>query len=110
MLRKHTTLTTAMLIVMTINATLCFSQAEHRAGGGEKLEMTIDTSNNILPFDKITYQKAYTMDERGGRGIITSFLINKGVQGIQSLIDSRKKKYSADYSFAIKDESFYDQV
>ncbi len=110
MLKKHTMLTTVMLAVMLIAVIPCFPQEENKAGGGEKLEMKIDTSENILPFDKITYQKAYTMDERSGRGIVASFLINKGVQGIQSLIDNRKKKYSADYSFAIKDESFYDQV
>lgn len=110
MLRKHTIIPMAMLIALMIPAANCFSQPEKRAATSEKLEMRIDTSEDILPFDKIAYQKAYTMDERSGRGIVTSFLINKGVQGIQSLLDNRKKKYSADYSFAIKDESFYDQV
>lgn len=110
MLRKHTMLPQVMLIALTMNTAICFPQPGNRASGGEKLEMTIDTSNNILPFDKIAYQKAYTMDEREGRGLLASFLINKGVQGIQSMIDNRKKKYIADYFFAIKDESFYDQV
>src|SRR5574338_196079 len=103
MLRKHPMLTTVMLLVMLTAASPCFPQAGNADGGGEKLEMRIDTSVNILPFDKIAYQKAYSMDERGGRGLVASFLINKGVQGIQSMIANRKKKYSADYSFAIKD-------
>ncbi|MBS1920637.1 MAG: hypothetical protein JST17_10325 [Bacteroidetes bacterium] len=110
MLRKHTMLITVLPAFMVIISIPCFPQAGNRTGSTEKLEMKIDTSDNILSFDRIEYQKAYTMDERGGRGIISSFLISKGVQGIQSLIDNRKKKFSADYFFAIKDESFYDQV
>lgn len=110
MLRKRIMLPLAMVIAMIIPGTICLSQSENKAPGGEKLEMSIDTSENVLPPDMITAQKGYAAGETPGRGIITSFLINKGAQGIQSLIDSRKKKYSADYSFAIKDESFYDQI
>ncbi|MCC7400847.1 MAG: hypothetical protein IT214_05110 [Chitinophagaceae bacterium] len=98
------------LIFLLLFSIPCFSQPGNGNGTGEKLEMKIDTSNNMLSFERIAYQKAYTMDERGGRGALTTFLINKGVQGIQSLIENHKKKYAADYSFAIKDESFYDQV
>ena len=50
------------------------------------------------------------MQDRESRGIITSFLVTKGVAGVQSLIDNHKKKFTTDYSFAIKDESFYDQL
>src|SRR5258708_15278315 len=99
----------ALIAIITISD-YSFSQSESKASRPEKFEMTIDTTSNMIPFDKIRYQKAFTMEEREGRGIITSFLITKGVEGIQSLINNRKKKYTADYSFAIKDESFYDKV
>ncbi len=110
MATKSTLLTTTLLTAMIVSTYPGLSQSRGKTGIAEKLEMKIDTSPEILPLNKIAFQKAYTMDEREGRGIVTSFLINKGVQGIQSLIDNRRKKYSADYSFAIKDESFYDQV
>ncbi|MBS1621414.1 MAG: hypothetical protein JST10_16285 [Bacteroidetes bacterium] len=111
MLRKFIPHSPALFLILLISpVTDTFSQSTKKAGEGEKLEMSIDTGNDVLPFDKIAYQKAYTMDEREGRGIVTSFLINKGVQGIQSLINNRRKKYAADYSFAIRNESFYDQV
>ena len=82
MLRKHTMLITVLPAFMVIISIPCFPQAGNRTGSTEKLEMKIDTSDNILSFDRIEYQKAYTMDERGGRGIISSFLISKGVHGI----------------------------
>jgi hypothetical protein len=87
-----------------------FSQSKGRGAGGEKLEMKIDTATDMISYDKIRYQNAYTMQEREGRGVITSFLLTKGIQGIQSMINNRKKRYTTDYAFALKDESFYDQV
>jgi hypothetical protein len=87
-----------------------FAQTGGKTAMTEKFEMTVVTTNNMISYDKIKYQRAATMEEREGRGIISSFLISKGIQGIQSLINNRRKRYTADYSFAIKDESFYDQV
>ncbi len=110
MLRKRIVLPPAMLIAILINGTICFSQSENQSPRAEKLEMSIDTSANVLPLDMITAQKGYAAGETPGRGVVASFLINKGVQGIQSMIENRRKKYSADYSFAIKDESFYDHI
>ena len=84
-----------------------FSQSEIKALRAEKFEMLVDHST--LTLDKIKFQTAPTIGEKQ-RGIVTSFLVSKAIQGIQSLIDNRKKKYTTDYSFAIKDESFYDQI
>jgi hypothetical protein len=100
----------ALPIAILTHAGYSFSQSETKASGAEKFEMSIDTSSNMISYDKIRYQNTYSMDEREGRGIVTTFLITKGIQGIQSMIHNRKKKYNSDYSFAIKDESFYDQV
>lgn len=111
MSKKFPGITSVLLITLSLTAPDCFSQKENPlAGNVEKFEMKIETASNILSFDKIATQKAYTLDEREGRGVVTSFLINKGIQGIQSMIDNRKKKFSADYAFAIRNESFYDQV
>jgi hypothetical protein len=98
----------AMLFAMMFSRTASLSQ--NKAGRDEKLEMSVDTAENILPPEMIRAQRAYAAGETPGRGIVASFLINKGIQGIQSLIDNRKKKYSSDYSFAIKDESFYGHI
>lgn len=100
----------SILFFYLLNTFNSFSQQNIRSGGTEVFEMKVDTASNIIAFDKIKYQKAYTLDERSGRGIISSFLIDKSIEGIKSLINNRNKKFNADYSFAIKDESFYDQV
>jgi len=99
-----------ILIFYLLTTFNCYPQQNLKNGSTEVFEMKVDTSGNVIPFDKIRYQKAYTMDERAGRGIISSFLIDKSIEGIQSLINNRKKRFSADYSFAVKDERFYDQV
>src|SRR5262245_11518900 len=108
MFRKPIMLPMAMLIALIFSQAVCFSQ--NKAAGDEKLEMRIDTSEDVIPAQMIRSQKGYAAGETPGRGIVTSFLINKGIQGIQSLIENRKKKYSSDYSFAIKDESFYSHI
>src|SRR5450755_3982506 len=110
MIGKSSLLRLALLIAILTHTGYSFSQSETKASGAEKFEMSVDTSNNMISFDRIRNQKTFSMDEREGRGIVTTFLITKGIQGIQSMINNRKKKYNADYSFAIKDESFYDQV
>ena len=110
MIGKNLFLRLALLIAILTQTGHTFSQSETKASGAEKFEMNVDTSNNMISFDKIRYQEAFSMDEREGRGIVTTFMITKGILGIQSLINNRKKKYNSDYSFAIKDESFYDQV
>ncbi len=103
-------ITSFILFFALVNAPFSFSQPGPKHSGTEVFEMKVDTATDIISFSKIPTQQAYTMDEREGRGIISSFVISKSIQGIQSLIDNRKKKFKADYSFAVKDESFYDQV
>jgi hypothetical protein len=92
----------------TLIAFLSFSQNKN---SNEKFEITVDKGVNIIPYMKMPVQSLpQPSSATGNRGIVTSFLISKGVQGIQSLIENRKKKYTANYSFAIKDESFYDNI
>lgn len=110
MIGKSLLLRLVILIAILTNTDYSFSQSESKASGAEKFEMGIDTTSNMISFDKIRYQNTFSMDEREGRGIVTTFLISKGIQGIHSMINNRRKKYNADYSFAIRDESFYDQV
>ena len=100
----------AILFLALTDGSAAFCQQVARNGATEVFEMKVDTASNIIDFDKIKYQKAYTLDERSGRGMISSFLIDKSIEGIKSLINNRKKKFNAGYSFAIKDETFYDQV
>jgi len=109
-MKKAILLKLATLSAILIISNLSYSQFKSKSTINEKFEMTVDTTSNIISLDKIRSQKAFTMEEREGRGIIASFLISKGIQGIQSLIDNHRRKFSTDYSFAIKDESFYDQV
>ncbi len=109
-MKKDVTMRLVILSIMLILVNLCYSQFKGKSSATEKFEMIVDTSSNIISLDKIKSQKAYTMEEREGRGIIASFLISKSIQGIQSLIDNHRRRFSTAYSFAIKDESFYDQV
>jgi len=100
------------LFVVLIVSNSSFSQSDNKGFRSENFSMKVETSNNVIAIHKIRSQKVITMKDReeGQRGIVTSFLVSKGIQGIQNLIDNRKKKYTTEYSFAIKDESFYDQI
>ena len=83
----------------------------------ERLEMHVNNleSNKDLFSDKnFPPQEAPTFNERSSRGIfipiIAGYLIKKGAQVIQHLIDDKKNKYIAQYSFAETDHYFYDQI
>ncbi len=74
----------------------------------ENLDLNVEHSINLLPLPMIQVQSA--ANAKGLRDIVTSFLINKGIQGIERIIDNRKKKYIAEYQFAVNDESFYNLI
>ncbi len=93
---------------------ISFSSLAQRRTGGDKLRMTVEEGENLILASKVKPQTAFTLAEKesqaGNRGIVTTFLIAKGIEGIQTMIANRRKRYTTNYTFAVKDESFYDQV
>jgi len=90
-----------------------FSQNGQKVLKEEKFEMQVE-EGEIIPFNKIQQQKPLTISERNSkeknRGGAMALIVSKGIEGIQHMIDNRKKRYISEYSFARKNESFYDQI
>lgn len=77
--------------------------------GREKMDITVQTARDVVDLQKLSLQKPMALGETGGRGI-TGLVVSKAVQGIQRLIDNRRKKYVTTYDFSIKDEKFYQDI
>ncbi len=102
------------LLLLGITAITVTTALKAQHAGAEKLELIVDTSRDFMVTRNLTVQEAPTFNERGGRGvfmpIVAGYLITKGVQGIQKLIDNRKNRYMAQYDFAERGHYFYDQI
>jgi hypothetical protein len=79
----------------------------------EDFKLEVISDRNVINYNKLQQQSVISFSDRvsGTRdAIILPYLISKGVQGIQALIDNQKKKYNSQYNFAQTDLNFYDQL
>ena len=80
--------------------------------------MDIVEKKDIINYARLKNQRIVSFNNRvnasglnaKGDAIITGNLISLGAQGIQKLIDNRKKRYTTEYNFALTDLYFYDQL
>ncbi|MEO7048406.1 MAG: hypothetical protein ABI091_24115 [Ferruginibacter sp.] len=104
----------AFIITIITIGTLKAQRKGGDRSGVEKMLIHVDTCQNFLIPSRLTGEDAPTFNERSGRGIfipiIAGYLITKGVQEITKIIDNRKNRYIAHYSFTQRDNYFYDQV
>ena len=104
----------AFIITIIAIGTLKAQRKGTDRSGVEKMRIHIDTCQNFLIPSRLVAEDAPTFNERGSRGIfipiIAGYLITKGVQEITKIIDDRKNRYIAQYSFSQPDNYFYDQV
>ncbi len=105
---------TLLIIAIITTGTLKAQNKGIDRSNAEKLRLHIDTCQNFLIPSRLKPEDAPTFNERGSRGIfmpiVAGYLITKGVQQIQKIIDDRKNRYIAKYSFSDRDNYFYDQV
>jgi hypothetical protein len=90
------------------------SNGQRMRSQSDKLQLIVDTGKNLLAVNHLMTQEGPSFRERGSRAafipILAGFIINKGVQGIQTMINDRKSRYIAGYSFAERGHYFYDQI
>src|SRR5438552_7302155 len=63
-----------------------------------------------LSFKKLQNQENLVNSEGNSRGILDAYLISLATNGISHMIDNRKKKYTAEYSMALTDLHFYNNL
>lgn len=95
--------------IFVLFSVLICCTATRAQSGSEKLALTVQNARDVVDLQKLPLQKPMALGETAGRGI-TGLVVSKVVQGIQSLIDSRQKKYVTSYDFSIKDEKFYQDI
>jgi hypothetical protein len=77
---------------------------------GEKKFMKINESQTSLSFRKLKNQDQLVNNHGASRGVLDAYLISLATNGIKNMIDKRKKKYTAEYSMALKDLHFYNNL
>jgi hypothetical protein len=94
----------------------CKSTRLGMAVEGERRQMTVQESTEVIAFERIKAQTIPTLSDRveGGRAIgLTSLLgsaVSIGTNMVKNMIAKDKAKYVANYSFGLSDLYFYDQL
>ena len=80
----------------------------------EKKNITVLESHNVIDYSALKQQEIPSFASRGAaganRGLPIAGAISLATNAIKKMIADDRKKYSADYSFALKDLYFYDQL
>lgn len=70
----------------------------------------INESTTGLSFKKLKNQEQLVNNVEATRGVLDAYLISLATNGIKNMIDKRKKKYTAEYSMALTDLHFYNNL
>lgn len=72
--------------------------------------MNVNESKNSLSFRKLKTQEQLVNSQGASRGVVDAYLISLATNGIKKMIDNRKKKYTAQFSMALTDLHFYNNL
>ncbi|WP_447642575.1 MULTISPECIES: hypothetical protein [Chitinophagaceae] len=108
-MRKARTITT--LVVCLAPLTAVFSQtSKTNAAYVESMDLGIVRMAPALTAASLSPQQ----NPEEGRGLIlpllAGYLINKGVAGVQKMIDDRKNRFITSYNFSQRDQYFYSDI
>ena len=78
--------------------------------GVGKCTILKDENEKGLSFRKLESQDHIVDQQTASRGALDSYLISLATNGIKTLIDNRKKKYTAQFSMATSDLHFYNNI
>ncbi len=108
------------LMVIMLTATIYKVTAQHSPGGKKNFgnheldTLCVDNSKDLIKRENMITQDGPSFNDREGRGVllpgIAGYLITKGTQAIQTMINNRKNRYTAQYNYAECDHYFYDQI
>lgn len=72
--------------------------------------MSINERTVGLSFKKLQSQQNLVNNVSASRGVLDAYLISLATNGISHMIDNRKKKYTAQFSMALTDLHFYNNL
>ena len=72
--------------------------------------MSINERTTGLSFKKLQSQQNLVNNVNASRGVLDAYLISLATNGISHMIDNRKKKYTAQFSMALADLHFYNNL
>ncbi|HEY5406260.1 MAG TPA: hypothetical protein VIJ92_04195 [Ginsengibacter sp.] len=108
------------IIVIILTTSIYEASAQHSSGGKVKYgnheldTLYVDNSKDLIKRENMIAQDGPSFNDREGRGAllpgIAGYLITKGTQAIQTMINNRKNRYTTQYNYAECDHYFYDQI
>src|SRR5690606_14603423 len=93
----------------------CSGSRYGSASKNEKVQMKIDEATDVINYQSLKTQAVPDLADRGdaSRGPISGLVggaVSLATNAVKQMIDKDKKKYTAEYTYAITDLYFYDQL
>lgn len=112
MLKISTTNRISLFFVLAITGVSCSSTQYGFTVKEEKKNITVAESHSVIDYASLKQQAIPSFASRGisGRGLPVAGAISLATNAIKKMIADDRKKYTAEYSFAVKDLYFYDQL
>jgi len=108
--------TTHMLVLITA-ATIsmlaaCKTSKYSSVNKNDDAVMEVQQDSNYIAFNKLKQQEVPTLAnrDRGRSAALVGLAFTAGSSAVKKMIANDKKKYTADYDFALTDLYFYDQL
>ncbi len=102
MRQLHDNIFYAVLIILAS----CASEKK----SGENKFIRINETPTGLSFNKLKNQQQLVNSQGNSRGVLDAYLVSLATNGIKNMIDKRKKKYTAEFSMALTDLHFYNNL
>jgi hypothetical protein len=109
---KQFQLSICVLVVTLFMVTACKTSKYSSVNKDDDAVMEIRQDSTYIPFDKLKQQEVPNFANRGrGRSAaLVGLAFTAGSSAVKKMIANDKKKYMADYDFALTDLYFYDQL
>jgi len=93
----------------------CSGSRYGSASKNEKMQMKIDEAPDVINYQSLKTQAVPDLADRGtaSRGPLSGLVggaVSLATNAVKQMIDKDKKKYTAEYNYAITDLYFYDQL
>jgi hypothetical protein len=102
----YTNLSYCLVAMLGLILTACTAENKVK----DRSYMKINERSTGLSFRKLKNQDQLINNTAGSRGLVDNYLISLATNGIKTVIDNRKKRYTAAYSMALTDLHFYNDL
>lgn len=109
-MKQSLTYVVSVFVCISMIITSCQSARYSRALKNEDTDIEVKETPNTISYASVTPQQVPSFTERASRGVLLGGAVSLATNAVKKLIARDRARYVANYSFAVTDLYFYDQM